>query len=164
MSNKDSKSQIPSKPRKLVSNPLKLDVNKLDKKFYRADIEFHGIHHFGPSYEGRVFINNPEANDNTSTTLENGYVGSYHIFGHGPCYGDEGHCEVTQQISPYDWRPSHHLSPAFKRIRVTDQIKKLGEKTDEFVISIVPILAPGSEVASEYSVMLEKISIVTYNS
>ena len=54
---------------------------------YRIGIEFHGLDHSGPSYEGMVFINNSEATLKTPTTIKNGYVGSYHIFGHGGCFG-----------------------------------------------------------------------------
>ena len=33
----------------------------------------------GPSYEGRVSLNNPNANEITKLDLYNGYVGSYNI-------------------------------------------------------------------------------------
>ena len=159
-----SNNEFSHKPKVMVSNPLKFDIKKLGNKFYRADLEFHGVDHSGPSYEGRVFINNPKADYDTPKTIEGGYVGSFHIFGHGRCFGDIGHCEVRDRISQFDYRPSHPLTPAFKRIRVTEQLKKIGEKTDEFVISIVPVLSVGgSEVASENIVKLERISIVTYN-
>ena len=127
------------------------------------DLQFHGIDHSGPSYEGRVFINNPQADQNTATTLKNGYVGSYHIFGHGRCFGDVGHCEIRRAISPFDYRPSHPLTPAFKRIRITDQIKKIGNDRKELVVTIVPILSGSLEDQNEDVVKLERISIVSYN-
>jgi len=42
---------------------------------------FHGlsVDHSGPSYEGRVSLNNPNANEITKLDLYNGYVGSYNI-------------------------------------------------------------------------------------
>lgn len=161
--NNVSKPQSHSDAKKLVSGPLKFDIEKLDNTFYRVDLQFHGIDHSGPSYEGRVFINNPQADQNTPTTLENGYMGSYHIFGHGRCFGDVGHCEIRRAISPFDYRPSHPLTPAFKRIRITDQIKKIGNDRKEFVITIIPILSGSLEDQTEDVVKLERISIVSYN-
>jgi hypothetical protein len=160
-----SKDKPSSKPKAkiFVSTPLKLDIKKLDKKFSRADLEFHGVDHSGPSYEGRVFINNREADERTTKTLGKGYVGSYHIFGHGGCFGDIGHCDIKKERLPYDYRPSHPLTPALKRITITDKIKTIGKKTDEFVITIVPVLAGGSEITDDDVVKLERISIVIYD-
>jgi hypothetical protein len=161
--NKDSQSQSHSYAKKLVSTPLKFDIEKLNNKFYRVDLQFYGIDHSGPSYEGRIFINNPQADEDTPTTLKNGYVGSYHIFGHGRCFGDVGHCDIRGPISPFDFRPSHPLTPAFKRIRITDQIKKIGKNTKELVITIVPILSGIVEDQNKDVVRLERISIVSYS-
>lgn len=163
MSNNDSRKKMHNQPKIFVAKPLKFNIKRLDKKFYRADLEFHGVDHSGPSYEGRVFINNPKANDKTTKTLKNGYVGSFYIFGHGRCFGDIGHCDVTKERLPFDYRPSHPLTPAFKRIKITDQITRIGNRSDEFIITIVPVLAGGSEIIDENVVKLEKISIVTYN-
>ena len=41
-----------------------------------------GVDRLVPSYEGRVFINNPSANDDTSLDSDNGYVGSIFVFGY----------------------------------------------------------------------------------
>jgi hypothetical protein len=94
------------------------------------------VEHSGPSYEGRVFINNTGANEDTSLTLDKGYVGSYYIFGHGACVGDVGHCQVMER-SAFDFRPPHPLTPIDLHLIITDQIKQLGKDTDEFIVSIV---------------------------
>src|SRR4051812_1568725 len=116
MTNHRSENQPSSKPKAkiFVSKPLKFNLKKLGRKFVRADLEFHGVDHSGPSYEGRVFINNTKANENTAMTLGNSFVGSYHIFGHGGCFGDVGHCDILKERLPYDYRPSHPLTPAYK--------------------------------------------------
>lgn len=163
MSKNNSKTQFHSRAKKLVSAPLKFDIKKLGDKFYRVDLQFHEIDHSGPSYEGRIFINNPKADENTLKTLKNGYVGSYHIFGHGGCFGDVGHCEVRKPISPFDYRPSHPLTPAFKRIRITDQIKTIAKGKKELVITIVPIVSASPTEHNEQVVKLERISIISYN-
>jgi hypothetical protein len=149
-----------------ISKEIYLDISKHENEFKRADIEIHNVDVSGYSYEGRVFMNNPNANQSTELKLENGYVGSYHIFGHGGCYGGEGHCDIPKERRTYDYRPSHHLKPQYKRVTITDALKKLGRHTDRFIISIVPIL-PGN--ASEYPsvaadlVKFEKIGIITYD-
>jgi tyrosinase len=143
---------------------LKLNVKILGKNFYRADLEFHGVDHSGASYVGHVFINNPEADENTPQTPKNGYVGSYSIFGHGRCFGDEGHCEMRKERLPFDYRPSHPLTPAYKRVIITaETLKKIAKESDQFVVSIVPILAGGSKIADNNVVKLDRISLVTYN-
>jgi hypothetical protein len=63
------------------------------QKSIKTTLVFQGINHAGPSYEGRVFLNNKRANEKTKTTSANGYAGSFFIFGHGGrCYGGSGHC------------------------------------------------------------------------
>jgi hypothetical protein len=61
----------------------------------RADLIFYGVDHSGPSYEARVFIDNPSAGPETPVEPEHGYAGSFTVFGHAGCFGDEGHCIRT---------------------------------------------------------------------
>lgn len=51
--------------------------------FDRADIVFEGIEQGGPSFEARVFVNNPAADEATPRTSENGYAGAFHVYGYG---------------------------------------------------------------------------------
>jgi hypothetical protein len=147
-----------------VSKELFLDINKLENDFKRADIEIHNVDHSGPSYEGRVFLNNPKADQKTKLTLDKGYVGSYHIFGHGGCYGDLGHCDIPKEREKYDLRPSHHLKPQYKRVIITDALRKLGKNTNKFIISIVPFVPDKtSESNSRDIIKFDKIGIVTYD-
>jgi hypothetical protein len=53
------------------------------EKFSRADICFEGVEQAGPAYEGRVFLNNTEADAGTPRTAEHGYAGSFHVYGLG---------------------------------------------------------------------------------
>ena len=92
----------------------------------RVDIEFEQVDHEGASFEGRVFLNNPEADENTDLSPENGYAGSFFIFGHGGCFGDEGHCEVgteSQPVDPYDPRRSHPLTPVEMSVEATEAVR-----------------------------------------
>src|SRR5215217_7560486 len=66
-------------------------------RFTRADLVFSGVDHSETSYEVRVFLNNPTADASTPRGAEHGYAGRFVVFGHGGCFGDEGHCEDPSQ-------------------------------------------------------------------
>ena len=53
--------------------PPPLSTATLDTDFTRSDIEFLGVDHSGSSYEGRVYVNNPDADETTERTPEAGY-------------------------------------------------------------------------------------------
>src|ERR1700744_5231044 len=97
-------------PNHVSSQPI--PTGALDRTFARADVEFHGVDHSGPSYEGRVFLNTPDA-DATTELAAPGYAGSFYIFGHGGCLGDVGHCDVVARRR-FDPRPAHPLTPIDK--------------------------------------------------
>jgi hypothetical protein len=152
-------------PKIYHSKPLRLDIKSLENKFYRADIELIDVDHSGPSYEGRVFINEPDANHSTPKNIENGYVGSYYIFGHGGCFGDIGHCD-RRDWRPYDYRLPDPLRPAYIPLTITEYFRKIGRDTDTFTITIVPILARKNrkyEVDMDKVVKMKKVAIITYD-
>jgi tyrosinase len=128
----------PTQGEPFVSEPLR--VGALDTKVYRADIEFHEVDHAGASYEGRVYLNNPDANADTGKE-DPSYAGSYNVFGHGGCLGDAGHCEVTPR-RPYDPRPAHPLTKAKKVVIATEKVKEAIAKGDEVTVCVVPIVEP----------------------
>jgi hypothetical protein len=141
----------PLGPQAYVSKKINLDISKIEKEFYRADIEIHNVDHSGPSYEGRVFLNNPNANQ------------AYHVFGHGGCFGDMGHCDVPTERRMYDHRPSHQLKPQYKRITITDALKQIGKTTNKFIVTIVPYRYGQSSKGKSDIVKFEKIGIITYD-
>lgn len=119
---------------------VRISIGGLDREFSRADIEFHEIDHAGPSYQGRVFINNPHATEATERLEENGYAGAFHVFGHGGCFGDPGHCDVHER-GPFDPRPAHPLTPALKVVTATEALRgALATDHDEMTITIVPVI------------------------
>jgi tyrosinase len=147
--------------KRYVSKPLNLD--NLSRDFTRADIEFHGVDHSEASYEARVFLNNPDADETTERTAERGYVGAFHIFGHGGCFGDEGHCEVGEPRRPYDPRPEHPLAPTVKVVIATDAIRRALGAGKEATITVVPIVTGGTEKCDFENVLkFERLRIVTY--
>jgi hypothetical protein len=149
-----------------VSQEIIFDIRKLENKFYRADIEIHNLDHSGQSYEGRIFLNNPSANQRTPIDQEHHYVGSYHVFGHGGCYGDVGHCDGVHEKRRYDRRMSPDIRPQYKRIIATKMVRRLGSETNKFTVTIVPVLygrqgyqtPPGQDI-----IKFDNIGIITYD-
>ena len=143
--------------------PVTIAGEQLDTEFSRADIEFDGVDHSGATYEGRVFLNNPRADATTPLTPENGYAGSFHIFGHGGCFGDdEGHCTVRPR-RPYDPRPAHQLTPARKVVIATDAVRQALAAGPEVTLKVVPIVRATTPKAGPEDVFsYERVSILTY--
>jgi len=109
----------------------------------RVDIEFERVDHSGASFEGRVFLNNPDADENTDPAPENGYAGSFFIFGHGGCFGDEGHCEVgtePRQYDPYDPRRSHPLLPVEMSVEATEAVRRAASQSGDIAVTVVPVI------------------------
>jgi len=159
-----AREEIP-RPKIYVSDPIALDFKPGDK-FYRIDLEIYGLDHGGASYEGRVFVNNRKANHNTPKTNKNGYVGSIHVFGHGGCFGDVGHCEVRADRRDYDLRPSPPLTKMFTRIIITEPLRKLIEKgAKEATFTIVPVVKGGDPEMCDFEnvVKLDSLSLVTFD-
>ncbi len=97
--------------------------------FQRADLVFYGVDHSGPSYEARVYLNNPDADLHTPRDAASHFAGSFTVFGHSGCAGDAGHCEVpTGPRDPFDRRPPHPLTPQTKTVIVTDALRLLGDE------------------------------------
>ena len=99
--------------------PLELpETAELD----RADLIFLGLDHSGASFEARLFLDAPDA-DHGAGRDHPACVGSFYVFGHGGCFGDEGHCDVPSEREPFDLRPAHPLEPAIRVVTVTDAIR-----------------------------------------
>src|SRR6266705_3259125 len=96
-----------------TSGPIKVGPLKdRTESLSRVDVVFYGIDHSGPSFEARIFLDNPGADASTPMDADHGFAGTFPIFGHGGCFGDEGHCEVpTRPVSAFDRRPPHQLTP-----------------------------------------------------
>lgn len=123
-------------PNKYVSQPMNLTDAPLERDFARADLQILGIRHDGASYEARVFINNPDADQATDPTQDNGYAGCFFVFGHGGCYGDAGHCDVLERDA-FDPRPPHQLTPLAKSVNITGPARQMITPAEPFTITIV---------------------------
>jgi hypothetical protein len=148
----------------IVSNIYRsapISVAAIDHDFTRADIELHELDHSGASFEGRVFVNNAGADENTALTAASGYAGSFHVFGHGGCFGDEGHCEVVPRRA-YDPRSAHPLTPAVKAVIATGAVRSaLGAGT--ITVTVVPVVTSLTAKCGPDNVLsFTSVRIVTY--
>ncbi|MBV9210528.1 MAG: hypothetical protein JOZ52_07860 [Acidobacteria bacterium] len=149
---------------KVYKSSKTVSVDELPPEYSRADLEFIGVDHSGPSYEARVYLNNPNADANTPATEEEGYAGSYHIFGHNGCYGDLGHCDVVTGQDEFDVRPSSPLQPIKKVVIATDAIKKAAAQSAKITVTVVPVIKSWSEKADLNDVLkFDHINLVTYD-
>jgi hypothetical protein len=121
---------------RFVSEPL--DLPESGAEFSRADLTFYEVDHSGSSYEARVFLDNPDANRETSRE-DPSYAGAFHVFGHGGCFGEPGHCDVpAAPPDPFDRRPPHQLTPHTKVVVVTDALKRVLEGgQDQMTVTVV---------------------------
>ena len=81
-------------------------------------------------------------------------------------YGDAGHCEVAgTKRAPNDLRYPHPLTPAKKRVRVTETLKALAATTDKVTITVVPVVTAANELCDTKNVFrCEGMRFVSYNS
>ena len=172
---KTKRKTTPAKGRKKPTGPLyaaanvfksskSISIKQLPPKFSRADLEFIDVDHSGASYEARVFINNPSANENTPTTEASGYAGSFNIFGHGGCFGDVGHCEVHEMRDEFDFRPEHPLTPAKKVVIATEAITRAAQLAENMTITVVPVVKSWTDKSDRQNVLkFDHINLVTYD-
>ena len=148
-----------------TSKPVRIDFAAPDHRFSSADLEINGIYHGEASFEGRVFLNNPKADYTTPRNRENGYAGSFHIFGHGGCLGDPGHCDVDEHgREAYDFRPPHPLTPATKRVSVTDTLRDLAKTQNEVTVTVVPVVTAANELCDTENVFrCADMRFISYN-
>jgi tyrosinase len=141
-----------------VSDPISLP--QADGAFSRADLIFTGVDHSGPSFEARVYLENPDADEGTPLDPENGYAGSFYIFGHGGCFGDEGHCEVPTERDPFDYRPPHPLTPITKTVIATDAVQRHAG-SESVRVTVVPVVKEGEGKADDV-LSFDGLRLVTY--
>jgi hypothetical protein len=151
---------------KVRTEQLSLSKADLPADLARADLVLIDTEHGGHSFEARVFLNNPDANADTPLTPEAGYAGTFHVFGHGGCFGDAGHCEVNDRgTAPHDLRGLHPLIPIRKELTVTDALKRTLQAGDLKTVTMVP-LALGrpmtADPANEDVLRYSAVKLLTY--
>jgi hypothetical protein len=101
----------------------------------RAELVFQGVEQAGPSFEGRVFLNHPDADETTAATPEAGYAGSFHVYG----YGEHPPPELAEKKRARgpDGPPA---APIEKRLRPDEAaLRRALEGSAELTVTVVPI-------------------------
>jgi len=146
---------------RFTSQPLDLPATSARGTFYRADLIFEGVDHSGASYEARIFLNNTDAGPDTPRDPDNGYAGSYTIFGHGGCVGEEGHCDpATRTTDAFDMRPPHPLVPITKTVSITKALQATGG--DSMTVTVVPVVPHPDGARSDDVLDFQRIRLATY--
>jgi len=151
-----------------VSAPIVTPAPEQATTFARADLVFYGVDHSGPSFEARVFIDNDEATAETPKD-DPTYVGSFRIFGHGGCFGEEGHCDVPRGAQDaFDLRLPHQLLPHTMTVEITEFLRGRLEGSDSgpMTVTVIPVARgwpSGQEGVTEDLLEFERLALVTYD-
>ncbi|HEX4572840.1 MAG TPA: hypothetical protein VH184_20590, partial [Dongiaceae bacterium] len=63
-----------------------------------------------------------------------------------------------------DFRPPHPLTPATKRVTVTEALRSIAGKASEVTITVVPVVKATNELCDDQNVFkCESMRLVTYN-
>jgi hypothetical protein len=150
----------------ITSDPLELPELDDLEELTRADLVFYGVDHSGPTYEGRVFLNNADADADTPTEPDHGYAGSFMVFGHNGCFGDEGHCLPDQRhVDEFDLRAPHPLRPITKTVIATDAVSRTlaDPEVSEVRVTVVAVL-PQDDLprSTEEPLRFDYVRLLTY--
>jgi hypothetical protein len=109
----------------------------------RAELVFGGVEQAGPSFEGRVFLNNPGADESTPRTPEAGYAGSFHVYG----YGEPAPPAVAEERAKRG-KDAGPVAPIEKRLLADEQaVRAALDGSDALTVTVVPVPAdPGGDV------------------
>jgi tyrosinase len=139
------------------SEPLALPTH--DVPFVEASLDFEDIQHDGPSFTVYVYFDNPEVDAAAGADGE-GYVGKFRVFGHGDCWGGQGHCDPSHHpIHDFDLRPAHPLAPIDLSLDCTEALREIAEKDEVRVTA----LAYSDDPEAEDILRFAGLSLVTYD-
>ena len=144
------------------SKPLELPAER--EHIARADLIFYGVDHSGPSYEARIFLDNPAATVETPRDPEHGYAGYFTVFGHGGCFGAEGHCAPQDRcVDEFDRRPPHPLKPLTVSVTITDALARTKKRKARVHVVAVVRKAKGKGPDASSIPPCERVRLVTYS-
>ena len=142
---------------RFVSQPINLP-DTLRGSFRQAEVRLHRVPQLPRSCFIRAFLNLPDAN--ASTSIEDShYAGYLAIFGHAPCIGGPGHCDLPPtRPRQYDHRSRSHNTPRNHRIDVTKTAKTL---LDAGAISLqITLVVIGADYCEENELLrLDGVSL-----
>ena len=98
---------------RFVFQDVPVDIKPGGQLFTEAKVIARSVDQSGPSFEVRVFLNNPDADDSTPLDEKHGYAGSFHVYGFGL---DRAEQSVSHKL------PTDYAVPATRAIR--DAVKR----------------------------------------
>jgi hypothetical protein len=123
-------------PRVVPSVPIPVGAEEASQ-LQRADIVVDGVDQAGPSFELRVFVNNPQADAETEPTPDAGYAGSIYVYGYG---------RAPQESEP---RPR---IPMTRYVIATDAVRAAATAGPTADVTLVP-------VSSDPDIHLEELQV-----
>jgi hypothetical protein len=100
----------------------------------RLELVFSGVEQAGPSFEGRVFLNNPAAKESTAQAPQAGYAGSFHVYGYGELAPPAIEAKRKQS------KGGAPVAPIEKRLVVDEAALRTAlEGSDELTVTVVPV-------------------------
>ena len=121
---------------------------------HRAELVFEGVEQAGPSFEARVFLNNPSADESTPRTPDAGYAGSFHVYGYG-AQAPPAMAEAKARQAP-DAGP---VAPIEKRVHADEgALRAALEHGDQLTVTVVPISGDSEGVTPER--LFERVNVV----
>jgi hypothetical protein len=149
-----------------ITFEMELPAGADQPELSRADLTFYGLDHSGPSYTVRVFFDNPGAGLDTPLRAGEGFAGAFTVFGHGGCFGDEGHCDVRGPVSAFDRRPPHQLVPITRALTVTDAIRELiRRELTSVTVTAVPVVRPSALATADQAadvLVIDQVALHTF--
>lgn len=136
-----------------------LELPSPEHRISRIDLVLYGVDHSGDSYEGRVFIGGKKPRPGAGAEHPS-YAGSFYVFGHGSCQGEEGHCELPDERDPFDLRLPHHLEPHVAILTVTDAVRALTDAGGEK--AAVTVAAHDADGEPIEALAFTKLRLLTY--
>jgi hypothetical protein len=101
------------------SPPVHVDFAGEPARMTRADIVFEGVDQSGPSYEARVYLNNPVADTGTGKSPAEGYAGAFHVYGEG--------------------RPGGPPAPTNRYITATEAVRRALRHGPDITVTVVAV-------------------------
>jgi len=110
-----------------------------------AELVFAGVEQAGPSFEARVFLNNPDADESTAQTPQTGYAGSFHVYGYG-----EPAPPAIAEAKAKQAKGGQPVAPIDKRLHADQAaVHAALEGSEELTVTVVPLPADPGGAAPE---------------
>jgi hypothetical protein len=134
----------------------RIPLDQIDRDFGRAEVRFEGLRPPVPTYDARVFIDEPQANAHTPTAENPHYLGTQYFYGLG--VADESPEPAGLYCLDGPTQSSRRQIP----LNVTQRLRAYLRQTTPHVapLSLVAVDAHGNEIA-EPDLDLEGVSLVT---